>query len=209
MNPIIPNGGEVPSKALENGLDEHEIGMAKKAARAFAVSYLNEIFTTVNYLDKPVLEKLYVTRHYPYYLYVVIQQQVPRKIGKLMLFTEQKHNGDGLCEVVAMHHSSEEWDPKLAAKIKHLADEEIYWTWTDLDVTHLYKFAIAEGRRFAFDIYFKFALAPVKKLQRQRIHELMEFEGPKPTTINVPAHFFPQQPTLNPNNPNTHSNPIL
>lgn len=208
MNPDKNNGGVVPDKALENGLDEHEIGMAKKAARAFAVSYLNEIFTTIEYLDQPVIKKLYLTRHYPYYLYVVIQQQVPGKIGKLMLFTEQKHNGDGLCEVVAIQHSSNEWDPELAEKIKHLADEEMYWTWTDMDITHLYKFAIAEGRRFAFDIYFKFALAPVKKLERQRIHELMDFEVPKPGTIKVHGPFFPQQPTLNPNNPNTHSNPI-
>jgi hypothetical protein len=109
---------------------------------------------------------------------------------------------------VAIQHSSEEWDPYLAEKIKHLADQEIYWTWTEVDVTHLYKFAIAEGRRFAFDIYFKFALAPVKKLERQRIHEIMETEAPQPGSISVPASFFPQQPTLNPNNPNTHSNPI-
>ncbi len=209
MNPIKDHGGEVPSKALENGLDEHEIGMAKKAARAFAVSYLNEIFTTIKYLDQPVLKKLYLTRHYPYYLYILIQQKEPGSIGALMLFTEEKHNGDGLCEVVAIQHSSEEWDPDLAVKIKHLADEEQYWTWMDLDITHMYKFAIAEGRRFAFDIYFKFALAPVKKFERQRIHELIDFEGPKPGIIKVPVHFTPQQSTLNPNNPNTHSNPIL
>ncbi|UCG68313.1 MAG: hypothetical protein JSV09_10895 [Thermoplasmata archaeon] len=132
MDIIIPEEGEPSKEGLEKAVDESEIELVKKASRAFAVSYMNEIYKTVKSLDPKVVEKIKLTRHYPYYLYLFIHQDRCGKIKELDIYSRQKLSDDGLCEVKEIYHDCECGNFLIEKKKKRLGEESLDWRWSKL-----------------------------------------------------------------------------
>ena len=137
----------------ENKLDQSEIDLVKMASRAFAVTYINEIFFTIKSIDPSLLDKLRIIRKYPFYLYLFIQQEEPGKIERLEIYCEHKSNGDGLSEVKKIYHSSEYERSFTDEMKKSLAKNCINWRWSKLEIAKMCMMALSEGKRVGKSIY--------------------------------------------------------
>ena len=75
-----------------------------------------------------------------------------------------------------------------------LAKKGESWSWSHLDMSEMYVLAISEGRRVGIDIYFKYAIAPLKKLEREHMspaekqQHLHETRRRMSTVYSLPIH---------------------
>jgi hypothetical protein len=140
-------------------LNEGEIALSKKAARAFAIGYVNEIYNTIKKVDPSSLNNLCIIHKYPFYLHIFIHQDEPGSIDKLDIYFEHKNNDDGLSEVKEIHHSAEH-DPNSIRKRKRtLAKTCNHWRWTSLEIPRMYTMAISEGKKVGMSIYNRYVLS--------------------------------------------------
>ncbi len=153
MDLSVTKEENTPIEIPENGLDESEIELATKASRAFAVSYVNEIYNTIKSIDPSMLKQLKATRRYPYSLYVFINQDEPGKIKQLEVYTGLKPNGDSLCAVKEIYHSAHPWDSSIGERMTSLSHKGIRWCWSSLEISGMYALARSEGRRVGSSIY--------------------------------------------------------
>jgi hypothetical protein len=132
---------------IRNNLDESEIKLVKKASRAFAVSYVNEIYKTVKTLDPELFKKLKSSNEYPYYLHLFIQQQESGKIDKLDIYTEYKPEADGLCEVREIYHCSECEISEIEERKRCLSLRCMKWHLSHLEISSMYTTALFAGKK--------------------------------------------------------------
>lgn len=104
-------------------------------------------------MDPDIIKKLKITKHYPYSLYVFIQQDKPREIKHLDIYLEKKSKGDGSCEVKEIYHSSQIGDSSIEDKQKCLSDRCIGWSWTFLEITKMNILSLTEGKKVGKHIY--------------------------------------------------------
>lgn len=147
MKPLSENEGNTVIGIDDYFLEKSEIELVKKASRAFAVGYVNNLFNTIKTNNPSLVRKLKITNEYPYYLTLFIHQKTPGEIDELVIYAEPKNNGDGLCEVKEIHHSYECHSMFLKEKEKSLASGCIRWRWNSLEIPEMYMKAIAEGKR--------------------------------------------------------------
>ena len=153
MDLSVTKEGNTSIEIPENGIDESEVELATKASRAFAVSYMNEIYNTIKSIDPSIVKQVKATRRYPYSLHVFIQQEKPGRIEQLDLYTERKSTDHELCEVKEIYHSAHPWDPSIKDRMRNLADRGIRWRWSSLEIPEMYAMARSEGRRIGRYIY--------------------------------------------------------
>ncbi|UCE37577.1 MAG: hypothetical protein JSW00_19340 [Thermoplasmata archaeon] len=130
-----------------NNLAKGEIELAKKASRAFAVCYVNEIYNTIKSLDPALLKRLKTANEYPYYLHLFIHQQTNGKIDTLDIYTEYKSKDDGFCEVREIYHCSECDGSYIEEKKRRLALRCMKWRLSQLELSKMYKIALCAGKR--------------------------------------------------------------
>ena len=153
METSIVEGEHRFSKFPDNHIDEGEIELAKKASRAFAVGYVNEIYNTIKSMDSSALKKFKITQQYPYYLHLFIHQEKPGEIERLEIYSEEKLHDDGLCGVGEIYHDSETESSFIKDKKKNLTDRCVNWKWFSLEVSRMYTEALSEGKRIGKSIY--------------------------------------------------------
>jgi hypothetical protein len=160
-------------------MNEGEIVLSKKASRAFAISYLNEIYKTIKKTDPSALNNITITHKYPFYLHIFIHQEEPNKIKQLDIYTEQKYHGDGLSEVKEIFHDYE-CDPVTIRKLKRTLSKECsHWRWTDLEIPRMYTMAISEGKKVGMSIYNRYVLSFGWLYPKSFVHQ---------PNMNFPAH---------------------
>jgi hypothetical protein len=147
------NEGESSIDIPESPIDEHEIELVKKASRAFAVTYVNEIYNTIKSIEPSALEKFEIIKQYPCLLYLFIYQNKSGEIEQLDIFSEQKYCGDGLSEVKEIYHSSEFGSSFINNKKKKLANRCNNWHWSSLKISKMFMMATYGGRRVGRSIY--------------------------------------------------------
>jgi hypothetical protein len=132
---------------FKNHLDENEIKLVKKASRAFAVSYVNEIYKTVKTLDPDLFKKLKNSNEFPYYLHLFIHQEESGKIDRLDIYTEYKPEADGLCEVREIYHCSECEGSFIEERERCLSLRCMKWHLSQLDISNMYTTALFAGKK--------------------------------------------------------------
>jgi hypothetical protein len=155
------NEGNDSTEPLDIYLDHNEVNLAKKASRAFAVTYVNEIYNTIKSMDPLALMNFRITKEYPYNLHIFIHQNEPKKIDLLEVYYQPKGMGDGLCEVKEIHHSSEEEDPEMDERKRCLAPNCITWKWSSLDMPSMYLKALCSAKRAGKSIYENSTFSPL------------------------------------------------
>jgi hypothetical protein len=177
-----------PKDTLGILIDEGEIALVKKASRAFAIGYVNEIYNTINHTDPKALKNITITNKYPFYLYVFIHQDEPGKINQLDIYSERKYHGDGLSEVKEIYHDFEYDSIFLRKKKRNLAKTCNHWRWSSLEIPKMYTMALSEGRRVGTSIYNRYVLSfnwlfPKSFVHQPNMnfpaHKTMGFQGPK------------------------------
>lgn len=164
----------------ENHLDESEIELVKKASRAFAVSYVNEIYNTIKSLDPSLVKKLKIIDEYPYYLHIFIHQETPGKVEKLDIYSEPKMYGDGLCEVMEIYHNSEVGSSFLEEKKIRLAQKCMKWHWPSMEISKMYMMAISAGKRVGKSIFDYSQLSSTVSFRKQLHTSLQHCPGTYP-----------------------------
>jgi hypothetical protein len=165
---------------LDIHLDTNEIALVKKAARAFAVCYVNEIINTIKSIDPSAVEKLVISKKYPFYLHLFIDQEIPGVIKQLDIYSEHKNNGDGLSEVKEIYHTSECDITEIEEIKKNLAGKCINWRWNWLELGKMYTLSITEGKKVGWSIYNRFVLSFGGTYPRSFVNHL--------NSISMPAH---------------------
>jgi hypothetical protein len=160
-------------------INEGEIALSKKASRAFAISYVNEIYKTIKTVDPSALNNITITHKYPFYLYVFIHQEEPNKIKQLDIYSEQKYHGDGLSEVKEIYHDAESEAVTIRKKKRSLAKECSHWRWTSLEIPKMYTMAISEGKKVGNSIYNRYVLSFGWLYPKSFVHQ---------PNMNFPAH---------------------
>jgi hypothetical protein len=150
------------TEVSEKSIDKNEIALVKKASRAFAVSYVNEIYNTIKSLDPSSLERFEITRQYPYYFYLFIHQEKPGEIERLDIYSEQKYYRDGVCEVREIYHSSEFESSYIEEKKGNIAKRCENWQLTSIEVPKMYMIARYGGKRVGKSIY-NFFKSPLRR----------------------------------------------
>jgi hypothetical protein len=153
VNIALQNEGNESVKSSENGRDNGEIELVKKASRAFAVCHINEIYETIKSIDPSALKNCEITKSYPYFMYVFIHQENPGMIDRLEIFSEPKPKGDGLCEVKEIYHSSEHDNSILERMKKSLAHKCKTWGWDSLEISKMNTIALCEGIKLGISVY--------------------------------------------------------
>lgn len=139
--------------ALVKPLGKNEIELVKKASRAFAVSYVNEIYNTLKSLDPSDLDKFEITKQYPYNFYLFIHQKKPGEIEQLDIYSEQKYYGEGLCEVKAIYHNSEYDASYLEERRRFLNKRCTKWRLPCLEISKMNMTAKHAGKRVGKSIH--------------------------------------------------------
>ena len=163
----------------ENIINEGEIALSKKASRAFAISYVNEIYKTIKKVDPSALNNITITHKYPFYLYIFIQQEEPNRIKQLDIYSEQKYHGDGLSEVREIYHEAQHDPSYIRKKKKDLVKESSHWRWTALEIPKMYTMAISEGKKVGMSIYNRYVLSFGWLYPKSFVHQ---------PNMNFPAH---------------------
>jgi hypothetical protein len=170
-------------------LNEGEIALVKKASRAFAIGYINEIYKTIKREDPSAIENITLTHKYPFYLYIFIHQEEPGKIKQLDIYSEQKYNGDGLSEVKEIYHNIEFDLTYLRKKKRSLAKTCNHWRWNSLEIPKMYTMAISEGKKVGMSIYNRYVLSFSWLYPKSFVHQPnMNFPAHK--TMNFQNHRF-------------------
>jgi hypothetical protein len=170
-----------PSKEIQNILiDEGEIALVKKASRAFAVSYVNEIYNTIKSTDSTAMNNLTFIHNYPSYLYLFIHQEEPGEIKQLDIYSEKKNNQDGVSEVKEIYHEAE-CDTALIRKKKRILSKKCsHWRWKDLEIPKMYTMALTEGKKVGTSIYSRYVLSFNWLYPKSFVHQPnMSFPGHK------------------------------
>jgi hypothetical protein len=136
-----------PRKDANFIINQNEIDLMKKASRAFAVCYSNQLYKTIRSNDPSLVNKLIITRQYPYYLHLFIFQKSHRIIDELIIFSEAKSSKDGLCEVISIDHSREEERALMEKRMEKLQKRCIKWKWISLELPKMFMMAISEGKK--------------------------------------------------------------
>ena len=160
-------------------IDEGEIALVKKASRAFAIGYVNEIYNTINHTDPKALKNITITNKYPFYLYIFIHQDEPGKINQLDIYSERKYHGDGLSEVKEIYHDFEYELDFLRKKKRNLTKRCNHWRWSALEIPKMYTMAVSEGRRVGTSIYNRYVLSFNWLYPKSFVHQ---------PNMNFPAH---------------------
>jgi hypothetical protein len=144
---------EASLRVIEPELGKSDVERAVRASRAFAIKYINEIFRTIISMDPKVINKLKVTKQYPYSLYVFIHQEKPQEIDQLDIYMEKKNQGDGCCEVKEIYHSSKIGDASIEDKQRCLMGKCSSWSWNSLPISKMNALSLSEGRKIAQSLY--------------------------------------------------------
>jgi len=124
-----------------------DIDLVKKASRAFAVCYVNEIYNTIKSMNPSLLKKIKITNGYPYSLHLFIHQEKRGEVKRLEIFSEPKYNADGLCEVADIYHDSEFDTTYIEEKKKYLSKNCMNWHLSSLEINKMYTMAKSAGQR--------------------------------------------------------------
>jgi hypothetical protein len=168
-------------------INEGEITLSKKASRAFAIGYVNEIYNTLKKVDPSALNNLCIIHKYPFYLHIFIHQDEPNSIDQLDIYFEHKNNDDGLSEVKEIYHSAESDAATIRKKKRILAKTCNHWRWTSLEIPRMYTMAISEGKKVGMSIYNRYVLSFDWLFPKSFVHQ---------PNLNFPAH---KTNTLGPN----------
>jgi hypothetical protein len=161
-------------------INEGQIALVKKASRAFAIGYVNEIYNTINHTDPKALKNITITNKYPFYLYIFIHQDEPGKIKQLDIYSERKYHGDGLSEVKEIYHDFEYEITFLRKKKRDLAQRCNHWRWKNLEIPRMYTMALSEGRRVGTSIYNRYVLSFNWLFPKSFVHQPnMNFPAPR------------------------------
>ncbi len=143
---------------FKHNLNESEINLVKKASRAFAVSYVNEIYKTINTLDPELFKKLKSSNEYPYYLHLFIHQEEVGKIDRLDIYTEYKPEADGMCEVREIYHCSECDNAVIEERKRCLSLRCMKWRLSHLEISNMYTTALFAGKKVGKSLHNVFDL---------------------------------------------------
>ena len=173
---------KTPLNTIDNqeiNINEGEIALSKKASRAFAISYVNEIYKTIKKTDSSALNNITITHKYPFYLHIFIHQEEPNKIKQLDIYSEQKYHGDGLSEVKEIFHDAQHETSYIRKKKREFVKECSHWRWKELEIPKMYTMALSEGRRVGNSIYNRYVLSFGWLYPKSFVHQ---------PNMNFPAH---------------------
>jgi hypothetical protein len=164
---------------LDSLINEGEIALVKKASRAFAIGYVNEIYKTIKREDPSAINNITITHKYPFYLYIFIHQDEIGKIKQLDIYSERKYHGDGLSEVKEIYHDSEYDSIFIRKKKRSLTKTCNHWRWNSLEIPKMYTMAISEGKKVGMSIYNRYVLSFGWLYPKSFVHQ---------PSMNFPAH---------------------
>jgi hypothetical protein len=152
----VHDNGKTP---LASPINEGEIALSKKASRAFAIGYVNEIYNTIKKKDPSALNNLCIIHKYPFYLHIFIHQDESNSIKMLDIYFEHKNNDDGLSEVKEIFHNAECNAATFRKRRRTLAKTCNHWRWKSLEIPRMYTMAISEGKKVGMSIYNRYVLS--------------------------------------------------